>query len=160
VLGDIEIAQSLQDKINKGARVEAGGKVDHPYDKNYATLKCDLTPVLPGTELFDIIETYVKNTKGRQVQLLDVWECDRQNEDKRFAAHDQIENRRLLWHGTNVAVVAAILSSGLRIMPHSGGRVGRGIYLASENGKSAGYGQFFFFFFFFFLSINNFTSFS
>jgi poly [ADP-ribose] polymerase len=24
-------------------------------------------------------------------------------------------------------------------MPHSGGRVGKGIYLASENGKSAGY---------------------
>lgn len=50
-----------------------------------------------------------------------------------------IDNRRLLWHGTNVAVVAAILNSGLRIMPHSGGRVGRGIYLASENSKSAGY---------------------
>ena len=48
-------------------------------------------------------------------------------------------NRRLLWHGTNVAVVAAIINSGLRIMPHSGGRVGRGIYLASENSKSAGY---------------------
>ena len=49
-------------------------------------------------------------------------------------------NRKLLWHGTSVAVVAAILKSGLRIMPHSGGRVGAGIYFASENGKSAGYG--------------------
>ena len=37
-----------------------------------------------------------------------------------------------------MAVVVAILKSGLRIMPHSGGRVGRGIYFASENGKSAG----------------------
>ena len=26
-------------------------------------------------------------------------------------------------------------------MPHSGGRVGRGIYFASENSKSAGYGE-------------------
>jgi poly [ADP-ribose] polymerase len=43
-----------------------------------------------------------------------------------------------LWHGTDVAVVVAILKSGLRIMPHSGGRVGAGIYFASENGKSAG----------------------
>jgi len=25
-------------------------------------------------------------------------------------------------------------------MPHSGGRVGKGIYFASENGKSSGYG--------------------
>jgi hypothetical protein len=40
----------------------------------------------------------------------------------------------LIWQ-----VVAAILKSGLRIMPHSGGRVGSGIYLASENGKSSGY---------------------
>jgi hypothetical protein len=56
-----------------------------------------------------------------------------------FDAHAELTNRRLLWHGTNVAVVAAILKSGLRIMPHSGGRVGSGIYLASENGKSAGY---------------------
>ena len=47
--------------------------------------------------------------------------------------------RDRLWHGTNIAVIAAILSSGLRIMPHSGGRVGKGIYLASEQSKSAGY---------------------
>lgn len=59
----------------------------------------------------------------------------------RFQAHSQLGNRKLLWHGTNVAVVAAILTSGLRIMPHSGGRVGKGIYFASENSKSAGYGE-------------------
>ena len=52
-----------------------------------------------------------------------------------------MDNRKLLWHGTNVAVVAAILKGGLRIMPHSGGRVGSGIYFASENSKSAGYGK-------------------
>ena len=40
-----------------------------------------------------------------------------------------------------MAVVAAILKSGLRIMPHSGGRVGSGIYFASENSKSADYGS-------------------
>lgn len=59
----------------------------------------------------------------------------------RFQAHADLCNRRLLWHGTNVAVVAAILTSGLRIMPHSGGRVGKGIYFASENSKSASYGE-------------------
>lgn len=60
---------------------------------------------------------------------------------ERFSENESLENRRLLWHGTNIAVVAAILKSGLRIMPHSGGRVGRGIYFASENCKSAGYGE-------------------
>jgi len=64
---------------------------------------------------------------------------DRNNEALGFKSHAKVGNRRLLWHGTNIAVVAAILKSGLRIMPHSGGRVGKGIYLASENGKSADY---------------------
>ena len=59
----------------------------------------------------------------------------------RFSEHEMLANRRLLWHGTKVAVVAAILKTGLRIMPHSGGRVGRGIYFASENSKSAGYSE-------------------
>lgn len=67
---------------------------------------------------------------------------DREGEDTRFRAHDSLDHRKLLWHGTNVAVVAAILKTGLRIMPHSGGRVGRGIYFASENAKSAAYSQF------------------
>ena len=48
-----------------------------------------------------------------------------------FTCTLQVGNRKLLWHGTNVAVVAAILKSGLRIMPHSGGRVGKGIYLGT-----------------------------
>lgn len=69
---------------------------------------------------------------------MEVWRVDREGEDQRFKEFDGIDNRKLLWHGTNVAVVAAILKSGLRIMPHSGGRVGRGIYFASENAKSAG----------------------
>jgi len=55
--------------------------------------------------------------------------------------NDHIEHRKLLWHGTDVAVIAAILKGGLRIMPHSGGRVGKGIYFASENAKSAAYGK-------------------
>jgi len=59
----------------------------------------------------------------------------------RFSTNKNIEHRKLLWHGTNVAVIAAILKSGLRIMPHSGGRVGKGIYFASENSKSACYGN-------------------
>lgn len=62
-------------------------------------------------------------------------------QNNRYAVNKGINHRKLLWHGTNVAVVAAILKTGLRIMPHSGGRVGRGIYFASENNKSAGYGE-------------------
>jgi len=59
---------------------------------------------------------------------------------ERFSANINFQHRKLLWHGTNVAVVVAILKGGLRIMPHSGGRVGKGLYFASENGKSSDYG--------------------
>lgn len=80
---------------------------------------------------------------------IDVWLCfwfvlyfNFLNQGEKFSAHDEITNRKLLWHGTNVAVVAAILKRGLRIMPHSGGRVGRGIYFASDFRKSYAYGKY------------------
>ncbi|XP_049995461.1 protein mono-ADP-ribosyltransferase PARP3 isoform X2 [Alexandromys fortis] len=87
------------------------------------------------------IQTYLEQTgnSSRRPALQHVWKVNREGEEDRFKAHSKLNNRRLLWHGTNVAVVAAILTSGLRIMPHSGGRVGKGIYFASENSKSAGY---------------------
>lgn len=43
-------------------------------------------------------------------------------------------------HAASIAVIVAILQGGLRIMPHAGGRLGRGLYFASENGKSSWYG--------------------
>ena len=67
------------------------------------------------------------------LQLLNLWSVDRQGEAKAFEAHAKLDNRRLLWHGTNIAVVAAILKAGLRIMPHAGGRVGRGLYMVSAD---------------------------
>lgn len=63
-------------------------------------------------------------------------------QEDRFKPYSSYSNRKLLWHGTGVAVAAAILKDGLRIMPHSGGRVGKGIYFASEAGKSLGYSKF------------------
>ena len=71
--------------------------------------------------------------------MLNLWRVDRPSEAARFAEHSQLDNCKLLWHGTNIAVVAAILKAGLRIMPHAHGRVGKGLYLASEDSKSASY---------------------
>jgi len=118
-----------------------GEEVPHPLDVNYELLKAELQHVDKGKEQFAMIEKYLKATEPqwRRLQILDVWEVNRVGEGDRFSQHSAMENRKLLWHGTKVAVVAAILKSGLRIMPHSGGRVGKGIYFASENSKSAGY---------------------
>lgn len=152
VLGDIALAQKLAaEKVDTGKSEVV--EVDHPLDVSYQSLKCDIKPLDRSAEEYKVIETYLNNTMGdwRKLKLLDVFEgtattvsmltvlVRRDGETERFKIHDAIENRKLLWHGTNAAVVVAILSSGLRIMPHSGGRVGKGIYFASENSKSAGY---------------------
>ncbi|XP_012504826.1 PREDICTED: poly [ADP-ribose] polymerase 3 [Propithecus coquereli] len=109
VLADIELAQTLQAASEEEKTVE---EVPHPLDRDYQLLKCQLQ--LP--------DSGAPEYKG-----------------DRFQDHSKLDNRRLLWHGTNVAVVAAILTSGLHIMPHSGDHVGKGIYFASENSKSGGY---------------------
>ncbi|XP_054473027.1 protein mono-ADP-ribosyltransferase PARP3 [Anoplopoma fimbria] len=140
VLADIELAQNLKSETEK-AKEEMIETVPHPLDQDYNSLKCSLTVMDKNSETFKIIEKYLKVTSNdhHKPKIVNVWEVDRQTEGERFSDNDDLENRRLLWHGTNIAVVAAILKSGLRIMPHSGGRVGSGIYFASENRKSAGY---------------------
>ena len=151
VLADIEAAQAM---TNIAAANDAGGSKSskgpspHLTDLNYTALGATLTPVEAGDEDDGLIRTYLANTQPQQggggrcgkMGLAAMWRVDRQGEDQTFAAHSDL-NHKLLWHGTNAAVVAAILKSGLRIMPHSGGRVGKGIYLADQHEKSASYVQ-------------------
>jgi poly [ADP-ribose] polymerase len=140
VIGDVGAAmdsakESTKDKKKKGAAevIEMPAEIDSKYESLGASLK----PISKNSNEFKFITTFTNNTQGhRKCEVLEAFEVER---DDQFSKHDKIGNRKLLWHGTNVAVVAAILKSGLRIMPHSGGRVGSGVYLASENGKSAGY---------------------
>lgn len=138
VLNDIEIALGMEKKESEAAEEAL---LPHPADQHYQKLKADLEWVDPNTREFDFIKTYMERTGNGyyKLKLIDVFRADRKGERERFASHGDIAERKLLWHGTNVAVVAAIIGSGLRVMPHSGGRVGKGIYLASENGKSVGY---------------------
>nr|XP_044992540.1 protein mono-ADP-ribosyltransferase PARP3 [Jaculus jaculus] len=138
VLADIELAQTLQAASQEEERVE---EVPHPLDRDYQLLKCQLQLLDSGTDEYKVIQIYLKQTghNYRCPALQHVWKVNREGEGDRFQAHSKLGNRKLLWHGTNVAVVAAILTSGLRIMPHSGGRAGKGIYFASENSKSANY---------------------
>ena len=138
VLSDIEIALGMEKAADKKSKTKL---LPHPADANYGKLKSDLEWVDPQTEEYGFVETYMQQTgcSYYKLKLVDLFRVDRHGERAAFSQHSHIKERKLLWHGTNVAVVAAILGSGLRIMPHSGGRVGRGIYLASENGKSVHY---------------------
>jgi len=147
-LRDIDEANQMAARVDeaaaKAAATAPAGAMParpHPADERFAQLDCDLVPLGDGDADMQLIRTYLAKTKssGQRCSLRHVWRVDRHGEGARFAQHAGLDNRRLLWHGTNVAVVAAILKSGLRIMPHSGGRVGRGIYLADAQEKSASY---------------------
>ena len=140
-LTDIETAQKMQ-QSSDGEEADEATKLPHPSDLNYEQLKADLSLLDTNTSEYQQIQRYFDETKSQQycsMKLRNAWTVNRHKESEVFAEHDDLDNRKLLWHGTNVAVVAAILKSGLRIMPHSGGRVGRGIYLADQHEKSAGY---------------------
>jgi len=136
VLSDIALAQTMQ-ATTKAKTPKKVAAVPHPLDLAYESLKCELDLLSQNTTEYKAIAQFVNDT-SHGAKLANVWRVERAG-DKGVHFFDNITNRKLLWHGTNAAVVAAILGSGLRIMPHSGGRVGRGIYLASEQRKSAGY---------------------
>jgi poly [ADP-ribose] polymerase 2/3/4 len=142
VLSDIEVAQGMKKSIEKKEESEeVAEEIENPIDLQYDELKNKIQLVDSSSEEFKILEKFYLETKNEdsKTKILDIFTIDREGEKERHDIHKDITHRKLLWHGTNVAVVSAILKTGLRIMPHSGGRVGKGIYFASENAKSAGY---------------------
>ena len=141
VLSDIEIAQGMKESGEKLTNTQEEEDVEEIYKKidvNYKQLCNDIKPIDKNDHEYSMIEKYIHSTSPK-LKVKHLYTIDREGEKERFHEHKDLGNRKLLWHGTNVAVVCAILKTGLRIMPHSGGRVGRGLYFASENDKSAGY---------------------
>lgn len=102
VLADMTVAQDIMKKESNTIDV-------NPIDQRYKLLECDLTPVDPNSEDWKMIETYVNNTgpldsTGKPyLKILQIFKVNRHPEGARFAQHDDIEYRKLLWHGTNVA---------------------------------------------------------
>ena len=109
VLADIEAAQMLVRDASADGGSSSSAQEPHPADLKYKSLNADLELVDAGEPDYAMVETYANNTMGRKVVLQNIWRVDRHNEDKRFKQHASISNRRLLWHGTNSAVVAAIM---------------------------------------------------
>lgn len=95
----------------------------NPLDEKYTTLQAKLNLIPKGDTTYKVIETYFQNTTSSwsKAKLENVWSVDGKKDGGEFLKKSaKLGNRKLLWHGTNVAVVAAILKGGLRIMPHSG----------------------------------------
>jgi len=169
VIDSLQLLQEKYDMLSVLGDIAIGAAIDNTssIDAKYAELNCGLDILTHTSAEFKAIERsfsvsfcfhivivcmfffyycflltrYISSTIGHHgIQLDNVWSMRRHPEDKSFASFKKMDNHRLLWHGTNVAVVAAIMKTGLRIMPAvSGSRVGRGIYMANELSKSAGY---------------------
>jgi len=134
-----KLKKNTKEEKNEEEEIE---EIENPIDLQYQELKNNISIIEKNSDEFKILEKFYNQTKeGGNMKIKHIYKIDRNGEKSRHDQHKDISNRKLLWHGTNVAVCSAILKTGLRIMPHSGGRVGRGLYFASENNKSAGYVQ-------------------
>lgn len=51
-----------------------------------------------------LVSSPVQATKGWGQPLVNLWRVKRQGEDKRFAMHAKLNNRKLLFHGTRIPV--------------------------------------------------------
>lgn len=120
----------------------------NPLDHIYKNLNADIKPLKKTSFEYSDIETYLNQTHGRgtstrKLKVLNVFEVARNGEAERFRAFESLNNRRLLWHGSNLTNFIGILSNGLKISPteaHSAGaNFGRGIYFADAVAKSTHY---------------------
>ena len=64
------------------AQQSVGGEVPHPFDVNYQSLNARLTHISPEESVYKTIKQYVDATGStfRKLEILDVWEVDRQTE--------------------------------------------------------------------------------
>ncbi|RVE60960.1 hypothetical protein OJAV_G00166110 [Oryzias javanicus] len=137
-LSDIQIAVKM---------VQSGADSDeHPLDRHYHSLKCNLLPLDATSSEFKVIEKYLQSTHAPTHQdytmtVLDIFSVDRCGESEGFLS--DLHNRTLLWHGSRLSNWVGILSKGLRVAPPeapvTGYMFGKGIYFADMSSKSANY---------------------
>uniref|UniRef100_A0A3Q3LC20 Poly [ADP-ribose] polymerase n=1 Tax=Labrus bergylta TaxID=56723 RepID=A0A3Q3LC20_9LABR len=124
-LGDIQIAVKM---------VQSSGDGDeHPLDRQYSSLKCQLQALDSGCEEYTVIEKYLQSTHAPThsdytMTVLDIFSVDRDGESNNFLS--QLHNRTLLWHGSRLSNWVA---------PVTGYMFGKGIYFADMSSKSANY---------------------
>lgn len=137
-LSDIQIAVKMV-KANEGSD-------EHPLDRQYRSLQCQLQPLDTSSNEYKVIEKYLQSTHAPThsdytMTVLDIFSVDRHGESTNFLS--QLHNRTLLWHGSRLSNWVGILSQGLRVAPPeapvTGYMFGKGIYFADMSSKSANY---------------------
>uniref|UniRef100_A0A8C2CV44 Poly [ADP-ribose] polymerase n=1 Tax=Cyprinus carpio TaxID=7962 RepID=A0A8C2CV44_CYPCA len=137
-LSDIQIAvKMVQSSVQND---------EHPLDRQYRSLHCQLQPLDSNSHEYKVIEKYLQSTPtpthtDYTMTILDIFALEREGEKDSFCS--ELENKMLLWHGSRVSNWAGILSQGLRVAPPeapvTGYMFGKGIYFADMSSKSANY---------------------
>ncbi|XP_061775538.1 poly [ADP-ribose] polymerase 2 isoform X2 [Nerophis ophidion] len=143
----IELLEALRDIQIAVKMVQSSDNGDeHPLDRHYKSLNCQLNPVDPVSQEYKVIEKYLQSTHASThadytMSVLEIFAVDRDGETAHFTS--QIHNRMLLWHGSRLTNWVGILSQGLRVAPPeapvTGYMFGKGIYFADMSSKSANY---------------------
>ncbi|KAJ8272577.1 hypothetical protein GJAV_G00090860 [Gymnothorax javanicus] len=137
-LSDIQIAVKM-------AQMD-GDSLEHPLDRQYHSLHCQLQPLDSSSNEYKVIEQYLQSTHAPThndytMTILDIFMVDREGERDNFQS--EIHNRTLLWHGSRLTNWVGILSQGLRVAPPeapvTGYMFGKGVYFADMSSKSANY---------------------
>ena len=156
---ELEMLESLLDmstavsmlKVEKKDTEEGKAEKAHPpsaIDLHYQKLKTDMRALERDEPTYKLVSQYLQNThaethRAYDLELLDVFELEREGEQGRFTAHQHDPNRMLLWHGSRTTNFVGILSQGLRIAPPeapaTGYMFGKGVYFADSSSKSANY---------------------
>lgn len=143
-----ELLSALQDLEVASKMVSAPSEGEHPIDAHYKKLKTNLTLVDRSSADFKRVSDYIQNTHGHThttyvLELVDLWEVEREGEASRFKPYETNPNRMMLWHGSRLTNWGGILSQGLRIAPpeapSTGYMFGKGVYFADMSSKSANY---------------------
>lgn len=97
--------------------------------------KYGLTGEVAKAEDLDVI----RKLMGKDAhKLRRAWKVSNPATEEKFA-NCPVQNRRLLWHGSDTGNFLSILTNGLSLSKAGYGMFGRGIYFASDFDKSRGY---------------------
>ena len=107
-LRELEIAVSIQ-------REGGGGGEICKADLHYAKLNARVSSVEREGELFRLIESYLQKTHAKthskyKLELVDLFEVEREGEGERASKLAHVGNRMLLWHGSRLTNWVGILS--------------------------------------------------
>lgn len=124
----------------------------NPLDTIYDKLKTKISPMVKSSNMWNMIEQYVKNTKGvthyYNLELMEVYEIDQDGKKDKFDDYTKnIGNKYLLFHGSCSVNWCSILLNDLLIYPQAvsknvvitGKMFSNGIYFASCVSKSFSY---------------------